>query len=164
MILKAIDTQYKNHLFRSRLEARWAVYFDAENISWQYEPEGFILDNGMMYLPDFYLPEFDCFAEVKPKQFTEIEFIKASSLSFPCVLLDTPAPSVTTGYFATGIFENSTYSDYLHGDDYGRVLLQESKGKGRLWFLLGEKTSDYLQDEMPEIKAKSARFEFGCQP
>lgn len=27
--IKAIDTYYKGYRFRSRLEARWAVFFDA---------------------------------------------------------------------------------------------------------------------------------------
>ena len=30
---------------RSRLEARWAVFFDTAGIAWQYEPEGFDLTN-----------------------------------------------------------------------------------------------------------------------
>lgn len=54
--LKAIPTRYKGCHFRSRLEARWAVYFDALNIEWRYEPEGFELPDGTRYLPDFWLP------------------------------------------------------------------------------------------------------------
>lgn len=53
--IKAIETRYKGYRFRSRLEARWAVFFDALGIEWQYEPEGFELATGR-YLPDFYLP------------------------------------------------------------------------------------------------------------
>ena len=51
--MKAIETIYKGYRFRSRLEARWAVFFDALGIDWQYEVEGFELDNGEWYLPDF---------------------------------------------------------------------------------------------------------------
>jgi len=32
---RAIRTKYKEHLFRSRLEARWAVFFDALGIRWE---------------------------------------------------------------------------------------------------------------------------------
>jgi len=53
--IKAIETSYKGYLFRSRLEARWAVFFDALGIVWEYEREGFELD-GLRYLPDFWLP------------------------------------------------------------------------------------------------------------
>lgn len=65
-MLKAIDTLYNGNYFRSRMEARWAVFFDAAGIQYQYEPEGFDLGNGIKYLPDFYLPQFKCYAEVKP--------------------------------------------------------------------------------------------------
>lgn len=51
--LKAIPTLYKGIEFRSRLEARWAVFFDACGLDWDYEPEGFILPDGSWYLPDF---------------------------------------------------------------------------------------------------------------
>lgn len=43
MNIKAIETQYKGYRFRSRLEARWAIYFDTLGVPWQYEPEGFDL-------------------------------------------------------------------------------------------------------------------------
>ena len=53
--MKAIETEYKGYLFRSRLEARWAVFFDACGVKWEYEPEGFDLGDGLYYLPDFLL-------------------------------------------------------------------------------------------------------------
>ena len=60
-----IQTRYAGCHFRSRLEARWAVFFDAMGIPWQYEPEGYMLSNGRSYLPDFLLPECDTWVEVK---------------------------------------------------------------------------------------------------
>jgi len=68
MIIKPIETIYKGYRFRSRLEARWAVFFDALGIEWEYEPEGFELGDLGWYLPDFYLPSLDMWAEVKPYQ------------------------------------------------------------------------------------------------
>ena len=53
--MQAIETVYKGHRFRSRLEARWAVFFDAMNIKWEYEPEGYDLGEAGCYLPDFFL-------------------------------------------------------------------------------------------------------------
>jgi len=64
-VFKPVPTEYKGYLFRSRLEARWAVFFDACGIKWEYEPEGIVLRNGTYYLPDFYLPDFHCYFEVK---------------------------------------------------------------------------------------------------
>lgn len=55
-MIKAIETRYAGYLFRSRLEARWAVFFDALGIKWEYEPEGYDLGEAGWYLPDFWLP------------------------------------------------------------------------------------------------------------
>jgi len=66
-MIKPIPTKYKEYQFRSRLEARWAVFFDKSGIKWDYEIEGYDI-NGVWYLPDFYLEEFDCFIETKGQQ------------------------------------------------------------------------------------------------
>lgn len=60
----AIETRYAGHLFRSRLEARWAVFFDQLKIEWTYEPQGFECGQ-FKYLPDFYLPSMGIWVEVK---------------------------------------------------------------------------------------------------
>ena len=63
--MKAIETEYQGYRFRSRLEARWAVFFDLMHIRYEYEPEGIMLSDGTAYLPDFFLPDFNCYFEVK---------------------------------------------------------------------------------------------------
>lgn len=69
---KPIETEYKGDRFRSRLEARWAVFFDEMKIKYQYEPQDFFAEGidgtGYRYLPDFYLPELDTWVEVKPSK------------------------------------------------------------------------------------------------
>lgn len=50
--IQAIETSYAGCRFRSRLEARWAVFFDHLGIEWEYEPQGFTTPAGR-YLPDF---------------------------------------------------------------------------------------------------------------
>lgn len=82
-MIKAIETRYKGYRFRSRLEARWAVFFDTLEIKWEYEPQGFVVtkpgeelyENDILvheedstewtYLPDFYLPDLGTWVEVK---------------------------------------------------------------------------------------------------
>lgn len=64
-MIKSIDTFYNGDYFRSRLEARWAAFFTILRIKYKYEPEGYVTTEGC-YLPDFWLPQFNCFAEVKP--------------------------------------------------------------------------------------------------
>jgi len=63
--LRPIETRYAGCRFRSRLEARWAVFFDHMGIPWNYEPQGYVLADGRRYLPDFYLPEPATWVEVK---------------------------------------------------------------------------------------------------
>src|SRR5947209_10324782 len=75
-----IETSYMGYRFRSRLEARWAVFFDTLNIVYRYEPEGFDLD-GKWYLPDFWLPEQDCWIEIKGQDPTPEERKKAIQLA-----------------------------------------------------------------------------------
>jgi hypothetical protein len=64
--IKAIETVYNGYRFRSRLEARWAVFFDTLGVDYRYEAEGFDLGETGYYLPDFWLPEYKMFVEVKP--------------------------------------------------------------------------------------------------
>lgn len=78
--IKAIETRYKGYRFRSRLEARWAVYFDAIGMKWEYEKEGYDLGDLGWYLPDFWFPELRLWAEVKPDDFSEIEVAKCLKL------------------------------------------------------------------------------------
>ncbi|MDM7986232.1 MAG: hypothetical protein QUS13_02740 [Smithella sp.] len=65
MNVKAIETIYRGYRFRSRLEARWAVFFDALVVPFEYETEGFVLDDGTKYLPDFWLPTLKMWFEAK---------------------------------------------------------------------------------------------------
>lgn len=62
--IRPIETWYAGCRFRSRLEARYAVFFDHIGARWEYEPQGFSI-NGRPYLPDFLLPECGVWIEVK---------------------------------------------------------------------------------------------------
>jgi hypothetical protein len=71
----AIETVFDGYRFRSRLEARWAVFFKTAGIRYIYEPERFRLSTDELYLPDFYLPDVNMrttedmggiYVEVKP--------------------------------------------------------------------------------------------------
>jgi hypothetical protein len=42
-------TEYRGIQMRSRLEAKWAAFFDEIGWRWEYEPDGF----GNYYIPDF---------------------------------------------------------------------------------------------------------------
>lgn len=64
--MKPIQTSYRGCRFRSRLEARWAIFLDALGAKWSYESEGFDL-SGTWYLPDFWVEDWNTWIEVKGK-------------------------------------------------------------------------------------------------
>ena len=76
----AVPTIYAGVTFRSRIEARWAVFMDAAGIQWTYEPEAFDLPGGK-YLPDFWLPQLSAYYEVKGADPTDAELRKAQELA-----------------------------------------------------------------------------------
>lgn len=63
--MDAIETQWHGYTFRSRLEARYAVMFEKMGLDWRYEVQGFQLQDGRSYLPDFQLPGLDLYVEIK---------------------------------------------------------------------------------------------------
>jgi len=73
--IKAIETEYNGYRFRSRLEARWAVFFDTLGIKYQYEMEGYDTKEGY-YLPDFRLPKYNALIEIKPDHPKQAELSK----------------------------------------------------------------------------------------
>lgn len=72
-------TKYRGIQFRSRLEARWAVFLDnASNVmKWQYEPLTVNFREGYTYTPDFHVEYYynqnrcRLFIEVKPDEVTQ---------------------------------------------------------------------------------------------
>ena len=72
-----IQTEFDGYQFRSKLEARWALFFRLLSLDYEYEPEGFETLSGR-YLPDFKVNGM--FIEVK-QGFTLGEFAKIFNLS-----------------------------------------------------------------------------------
>jgi hypothetical protein len=112
----AIETRYKGYRFRSRLEARWAVFFDVLHVEWEYEPQGFHLPSGA-YLPDFWLPTQEVWVEVKGKEPSDHELLKAQQLA--------DASQRPVAIFVGQIPESDTLREKLCGFD-------ESWGCGRM--------------------------------
>lgn len=65
--VRPIQTRAYGRRFRSRLEARWAVFLTELGVRWEYEHQGFVTEAGP-YLPDFWLPEIrgGVWLEIKP--------------------------------------------------------------------------------------------------
>lgn len=170
--IRAIETRYKGYRFRSRLEARWAVFFDALDAEWEYEHEGYVID-GKPYLPDFWLPSLQIHAEVKPRVFTEREFNLAMGVRYGCILLDgTPQLKLySIGWnweeqdsyvdFSARMHDNYRY--YCSGEDAGRVHIVECFQRGELFYSFGEDATCCDLDAFNRAiaKARGARFEYG---
>lgn len=151
-----IDTKYKGYFFRSRLEARWAVFFDCLGWNWLYEHEGFKLPSGA-YLPDFFFPDIKVYAEVKPTKLTIIELQKCIELSernnsiiheVNVVLLEG----------APGLKHYRTLTDGVFGENVIFVPL----GDRFYPFYYSSKFDRYYfkQTKDASEKARSSRFEF----
>jgi len=87
--MDAIETEYNGYRFRSRLEARWAVFFDNADLTYKYEPEGFDTGEYGYYLPDFWLGHYidglfddgwGFWVEIKPTTADNIEVAKLQAV------------------------------------------------------------------------------------
>jgi hypothetical protein len=79
--IKAIETTWNGYKFRSRLEARWAVFLEEIGLHFDYEKDGFNLPSGP-YLPDFWIQEWDTWLEIKGVEPTDEEFKKCEELHY----------------------------------------------------------------------------------
>jgi hypothetical protein len=185
--IKAIETIYKDYKFRSRTEARWAIFFDTLGIEWEFEKEGYVLSNGKCYLPDFYLPKSKTYVEVKG-QFPSIEYIEmlerfSSEINSP-VMLVTSLPSdqdivlfafnneglATTrqdhisiyGSVDGEIIFHTYFGEVLYRERCGEVLNTVSKSSLRTIDLMSKSKRGANTDlKRAFSKAKQAQFEHG---
>lgn len=157
---------YRGYKFRSRLEARWAVFFDALGIKWEYEPEGYHLSNGEMYLPDFFLPKFcgpkGIYAEVKPERCIDPKAERLARESGVPVLMVCGMPGPMAYQIINGdgdpMYTNAIFSGH-HASSEGYRLFYEpgcEDDEGRI-------TESDLDRSVLEaiVRARSARFEHG---
>lgn len=78
--MKSIPTEFNGITFRSRTEARWAIFMRNLGVKYDYEAEGYDLD-GLHYLPDFWLPDLKAFLEIKPEAPNNQEMERALRLA-----------------------------------------------------------------------------------
>jgi hypothetical protein len=149
-----IETRYAGCRFRSRLEARWAVLFDVIGLEWQYEPQGFDTPYGA-YLPDFYIPDWDTWMEVKGELPVDLRreafFADSVALRFHILAGDIPRPDLYLSYGAMARL------DIIYRTEVGEWIDSRTCGGWLGW-----------DDGGPEFRAaltraRSARFEHGEQ-
>jgi len=169
-MIKAIETEYKGYRFRSRLEARWAIFLDTLGIEWQYEREGYDLGELGWYLPDFWLPwngygqfpQGGYFLEIKGQEPTFEELAKLKALAAgtghtAILLAGEPGKykryeANRAGYFSVG--DPQEIAQFLiSGDPYSHELWVTFSR----WDFTGQ-----VDDAI--TAARSARFEHGESP
>jgi len=166
--IKAIETAYNGYLFRSRTEARWAVFFDALGIAYEYEKEGYDLGELGWYLPDFWLPcpghsgypNAGFFFEVKGTEPTKEEKAKALALAVGTkhnTFISVGAPGI---HFLWKACNNGRL--FRHSNDVNCPPLSNEQfdllGTFVRW---GANFTDVLR---ALVAARSARFEHGETP
>lgn len=171
MNIKPIETVYRGYRFRSRLEARWAVFFDALGVKWEYEPAGYHLSDGSRYLPDFWLPGFHLpsgtYVEVKPQGGDVSKARQFARDSGVPVLLAVGAPSASVAM-------EVLFSDVNHATDDGILTvdvcfmskyLPGGRNEGEYRFFTSASLPGDLEcdDQVHEavLAARQARFEHG---
>jgi hypothetical protein len=158
--LKPIETRYKGYRFRSRLEARWAVFFDALGIEWEYEKEGYDLGEAGWYLPDFWLPGEKLFVEVKPEDVDDGEVygkpreLSTGSKQDVLVVIGTPGNNLDgvqfscrakrqTVYLAGKVGKNGWRHDVVDGLRQAAGLLEQQDPQFKNWPVLEQAIFGY---------------------
>lgn len=183
--MKAIETHYRGYRFRSRTEARWAVFFDKLGLRWDYEEQGYVLPKSGCYLPDFKLilaTEELVYCEVKHSDaddFANDEISKLKEFANACrckvilltgvpdyrvynqLLPDAPPNTLSAAFFRD-------YDPFVvTADAYWFQVLELDSRTGRLFFALDERAlrkafgRGYLE---AVASARAARFEHGESP
>lgn len=121
--VKAIPTVYAGVRFRSRLEARWAAFFDLCDWDWRYEPT--ILSK---WCPDFELVVSGApiYCEIKPVCI----FARPDHLRRDFAKALRPFPTLLLGRFpeSANRHDDGSCSFDFHGDDVALGVLCENGG------------------------------------
>lgn len=183
--MKPIQTSYKGYRFRSRTEARWAVFFETIGFRWEYEPQGYVLSNGTCYLPDFKLVfpgDRIVYCEVKSEEFDDFSREELGKLRMladgvSCnVILLTGSPSHrvyqqivpnTPPNVLTHVFFQD-YAPYVQiTNEYWLQSLSFDENTGRMHFTMDERrlAKAFGRGYIEAVNtARSARFEHGEAP
>ncbi|RBP30951.1 hypothetical protein DFR65_104210 [Oceanihabitans sediminis] len=168
---KAIETSYDGYKFRSRTEARWAVFFNHLGLKWEYEKEGFVLPS-FRYLPDFWIPcplykkNGGYWLEIKGNYPTEKERKKCKELAkltgdITLLIYESVTDKNFNHFSYYPIRENNTITEIketctsYENEDVSHLILSMRFMEGQMKTIENDKYLEAMN------KARSAQFEFG---
>ena len=130
-----VPTRYRGVEYRSRTEARWAVFFDAVDAQATYEPESYNLD-GIWYLPDFFVSSWNLFVEIKGPIPTPLERDRCRKL---CLLTKKPvflisdAPGAREGHLYLSGYEGDLFAAFALCRNCGGLALEYWAADDTAW-------------------------------
>ncbi len=134
--VEVIETKALGAKFRSRSEARWAVFFNSIGLSWVYEGKYFSLGEAGAYLPDFWHPAHDVFTEIKGAAPDFHALWKCSELASQTgrkvILLYGGLRNHTALLFGADVFVGPDEPEYLTGE------LGRNRDCGCVWWVSDE--------------------------
>jgi hypothetical protein len=145
-MIQAIETEYNGYRFRSRTEARWAVFFDAAGIRYEYEKEGFELPCGR-YLPDFFLPDINYWFEVKGQVPTADEIARCCFLydgTEKPVFIAVGAPTPEFQLIHIPLLLSSGEFDQGYGPVTPRFMFADDRRNDNEFWLLADEYAHWL--------------------
>lgn len=152
--IRAIETRYAGCRFRSRLEARWAIFWDALGVEWDYEVQGFHTPAGG-YLPDFYLPNEEMYVEIKGPRPSAQELAKCQAIPDLIILVGSIPRKPEDLVWWDWQTCRKGRPHLLHACEEGWVTINGWES----WAFEARPTRDKVQAALTE--ARSARFEHG---
>lgn len=153
--IQPIETRYHECYFRSRIEARWAVFFDVAGIRWDYEPEKFLVDDGKAYIPDFFVQELGCQGANDFKR--SGVFIEIKGASPEREAIDKASSLAEQSKISVLVFWGGNFDSGLEITPYERVVEKTCKKTGECTQL----TADFRQCPMCGlIEAGSTDYHF----
>ena len=183
-VMKPIETRYLNCKFRSRLEARWAAFFKACGIKFDYEAEGYA-NNNSPYLPDFLLHDvnikdsarqgkfYDLYVEVKGdmteediRKINDFKVYENGKIKNPLIVVGRIPANLDDMYtaFMESKFEPRFYSfKNIDNDNFPAYLTTTKNGGLNICEDYVSKEDRIATEEILRI-ASEARFEHGEHP